>query len=152
MRCWTRRPVAGVDGRADGGYVVWWPATGEAVICDVPPAPWPEWLLNELMPRAPANPTAAWEPPVALSDHRARSRYADGALRHAVSRVARAPIGSRNDALNSEAYGLGRLVAAEVLDAQTVADALAAAAMAAGLASREVEATLRSAFAACGLL
>jgi hypothetical protein len=69
-----------------------------------------------------------------------------------VERVARAPIGSRNRALNSEAYGIGRLVAEGLLDGQEVADTLAAAALAAGLDPPEVERTLRSAFGARGLL
>jgi uncharacterized membrane protein YebE (DUF533 family) len=71
------------------------------------------------------------------ADHRTRSRYADAALRHAINRVARAPVGIRNHALNSEAYSLGRLIAAELLHGQVVGDALAAAAMAAGLVPRE---------------
>lgn len=152
LRCWAGRPVAGVDGRADGGYVVWWPAVGEPMVCDAPPATWPRWLLYELTPPPAATPAAASKASVALADHRTRSRYADAALRHAIDRVARAPVGIRNHALNSEAYSLGRLIAAELLDGQVVADALAAAAMAAGLVPREIEATLRSAFGARGLL
>ncbi len=152
LRCWAGRAIAGVDGRADGGYVVWWPAAGEPVLCDAPPAVWPDWLLYELTPPPAAPPAAAWQPPAALSDHHSRSRYASAALRHASERVARAGTGERNSTLNTEAYGLGRLVAAELLDGQAVADALAAAAVAAGLVPREIEATLRSAFAARGLL
>jgi hypothetical protein len=152
MRCWAGRPVVGVDGRADGGYVVWWPAAGEPVICDAPSAPLPEWLLDELTPRSSAAPVVSWGLPAALSDYCARSRYADAALRHAAERVARAPTGSRNTALNSEAHGLGRLIVAGMIDGQIVAEALAAAAIAAGLAPREIEATLRSAFGARGLL
>ena len=53
--------------------------------------------------------------------------------------MARAGIGTRNAALNSEAYGLGRLIAAGLLDGQAVADELAAAAIAAGLTPREIE-------------
>ncbi len=60
--------------------------------------------------------------------------------------------GTRNAALNSEAYGLGRLIAAGLLDGQAVADELAAAAIAAGLTPREIESTLCSAFGARGLL
>jgi hypothetical protein len=82
----------------------------------------------------------------------AQSRYASAALRQATDRVVRAGIGARNVALNVEAYGLGRFVAEGLLDGQAVADALAAAAITAGLAPREVEATLRSALAARGLL
>jgi hypothetical protein len=152
LRCWTGRPVPGIDGRADGGYIVHWPAAGLPVERDAPPAPWPGWLLDELTPQRVAIPAGAWEPLVVPSDHRARSRYAESALSHATERVARAPVGSRNDALNGEAYGLGRLIVAGLLDGQAVADSLAAAAIATGLMPREIEATLRSAFAARGLL
>ena|SRR5215469_5065043 len=48
LRSWTRRPVMGIDGRADAGYIVWWPAAGLPVLCDAPPAPWPAWLLSDL--------------------------------------------------------------------------------------------------------
>ena len=146
MRCWTRRPVSGIDGRAEGGYIVWWPAAGEAVLCDAPPAPWPAWLLDELMPAPPEALTVNSPPP------RCGSRYGSAALQHAADRVALAPIGGRNAALNSEAYSIGRLIAAGLLSGQEVADTLAAAAIAAGLTPREVEATLRSALAARGLL
>jgi len=71
-------------------------------------------------------------------------------LRHATERVALAGIGTRNVTLNTEAYGLGRFVAEGLLDGQAVADALAAAAITAGLAPREVLATLRSALAGRG--
>jgi hypothetical protein len=152
MRCWTGRPVRGIDGRSSGGYVIWWAAAGLPLISDASPAPWPEWLICELEPQPVMGPATAWEPPAGLFDHRAGSRYADAALRDATLRVARAPVGSRNDALNGEAYGLGRLVVVGLLDGQAVADSLAAAAVAAGLAPREVEATLRSAFAARRLL
>jgi hypothetical protein len=150
MRCWTGRPVAGIDGHADGGYVIHWPATGAPVICDAPAAPWPRWLLDELMPAAPV-PAAAWQP-AAGADHRGASRYAAAALRHAAERVASAPIGARNATLNAECFSLARLIAAELLDGQAAVDALAAAAIAAGLAPRETLATLRSALAARGLL
>jgi hypothetical protein len=66
--------------------------------------------------------------------------------------VALAPSGSRNRLLNAEAYRIARLVNEGLLDGQEVADALAAAAFATGLAVREIEATLRNAFRARGLL
>src|SRR5262249_22616891 len=49
-RCWTGRPVPGVDGRANGGYVIWWPAAGLPVLSDAPLAQWPAWLFDEIQP------------------------------------------------------------------------------------------------------
>jgi hypothetical protein len=146
MRCWAARPVVGVDGRADGGYVVWWPAAGLSVLCDAPPAPWPEWLLEAVSP-APISPRPmSWQTPQEIDD-----RYVAAALRSAIDRVSRAGEGIRNSTLNSEAYGLTRFVEAGVLDAQQVADALAEAAISAGLAPRETMTTLHSAFRARGV-
>jgi hypothetical protein len=152
MRCWAGRPVAGIDGRADGGYIVHWPAAGLPVLCDAVPAPWPGWLIAELMPPPPTGaPAAPWRAPAASADPRAASSYAAAALRRGAERVARAPLGTRNATLNAECFSLARLIVAGCLDGQTVADALAAAAFAAGLPPREITATLRSGFIARGL-
>jgi len=40
------RIATGVDVRADGGYVIWWPRQGLKVLSDVGIAEWPEWLLE----------------------------------------------------------------------------------------------------------
>ena len=101
----------------------------------MPPQPWPAWLLDELNP--PPVKSAAWEPTTDQSCLRYRSRYGSAALQHAADRVARAASGARNSTLNSEAFGIARLVATGLLDIQEVADALAAAAIAAGLTPRE---------------
>jgi hypothetical protein len=153
-RCWAGRPVPGVDGRSTGGFIIWWPAAGQPVLCDTPPAPWAGWLFQELASQPAAIAALAGEPGMAFErfeqiEH--GTRYAAAALRNAVERVARAPSGSRNTMLNAEAFGLGRLVARGLLDGQAVAEALAAAAVAVGLSPREILATIRSAFAACGL-
>jgi hypothetical protein len=150
LRCSASRIAPGVDVRAGGGFVIWWPATGLPVLCDAPPAPWPAWLLAELTSRLPA--PVAWLSQSDTSGYRMGSRYSDTALRNAARRVARAPIGARNRTLNSEAFCVARLVERGLLHAQEVADALAAAGVAAGLAPREISATLRSAFRARGLL
>jgi hypothetical protein len=152
LRCSASRIAAGVDIRANGGYIIWWPAAGLPVLCDAPPAPWPEWLLKALPAPPRTGPNLART--LAFSDpphYRAGSRYANAALRNAAERVAWAPSGSRNRTLNTEAYVLGRLVAEGLLDGQEVADTLATAALAAGLEPPEVERTLRSAFGARGL-
>lgn len=153
LRCWAGRPVVGVDGRSTGGYIVWWPATGEPVPCDAPLAPWPEWLLEALRPSYRAAPSGTGTARFVFSHHRrGEAPYASAALRSGADRVALAQVGSRNRALNAEAYGIGRLVADGLLDVQEVADTLAAAATAAGLSSREIVNTLRSAFRARGLM
>jgi Bifunctional DNA primase/polymerase, N-terminal len=149
LRCSASRIAPGIDVRADGGYIVWWPATAEPVLSDVPPAPWPQWLLDALTPPPAPRRAVAWTPP---PNYRAGSLYASAALRHAAERIARTPIGSRNTTLYAEAYSIGRLIAEGLVDPQHVADTLAAAAVAAGLTPHEIEGTLRSAFGARGLL
>jgi hypothetical protein len=149
LRCSAGKIAPGVDVRADGGYVIWWPASGQPVLRDAPPAQWPQRLLDALTPPPEPRSAVAWTAP---SDCLGRLHYGSAALRSAVQRVARAPIGSRNNTLNREAYGLARLVATGLLDAQYVADKLAGAALAAGLLPREIKATLRSALRARGLL
>jgi hypothetical protein len=146
LRCWTARPVIGVDGRSGGGYVIWWPAAGLPVLSDAPLADWPGWLLTELAP-APGPPSVSPVP----SGSEVSDRYAAAALDNAVQRISQAGEGVRNSTLNAEAFSLGRFVEVGVLGGQVVADALAFAAISAGLRPREVEATLKSAFRARGL-
>jgi hypothetical protein len=67
MRCWTGRPVPGIDGRGDGGYVIWWPAAGLPVWCDAPTAMWPEWLLIELQP-PPSTARSTYDPMPPMPD------------------------------------------------------------------------------------
>jgi hypothetical protein len=52
VRCSAGKIALGVDTRADGGYVIWWPATGLPVLSDAPIAPWPEWLLESFRPKS----------------------------------------------------------------------------------------------------
>jgi hypothetical protein len=44
LRTSSNKIADGVDVRADGGYAVWWPASG-LLFEDAPIAEWPEWLL-----------------------------------------------------------------------------------------------------------
>jgi hypothetical protein len=71
-------------------------------------------------------------------------RYAAAALEAETDRVARAPVGTRNDTLNRAAFALGRLVGAGLLDAREVAYELDAAARSAGLGRVESRRTIRS--------
>jgi hypothetical protein len=109
-------------------------------------APWelaapvaPLWLLQLLAP-PPESMPAAPQP------FRERGRpYALAALRRAVAHVALAPVGSRNDALNLEAYSMARFALDGVLEPSEIAVALTHAGRQAGLLPSEIQATLRRA-------
>jgi hypothetical protein len=85
MRCSAGRIAPGIDTRATGGYVIWWPAHGFPILSDAPLAPWPKWLLDEFRPK----------PRPAASTNIIPFR-GDGWLRGLVRIVATAPEGQRN--------------------------------------------------------
>jgi hypothetical protein len=151
LRNWTAWPVRGVDCRASGGYFIWWPAAGRPVLDDASPASWPDWLLEQRLNslNSLASHSEKYVPPPAAGT--GADRYAEAAFRSAVDNVSRAREGNRNATLNSEAYGLARLVSADLLNGRVVADALAAAGVSAGLSQREITLTLQSAFRARGI-
>lgn len=137
------RLLPGLDWRGAGGYVVappsrhasggeyrWVRRPGDNLPA-VPPA------LRELI-EGPA-PAPAVHAPIAHPD-----RYATAALTTEADRVARAPVGSRNDTLNRAAFALGRLVGAGLLGAGEVTRELDAAARFAGLGRVETRRTIRS--------
>ena len=45
LRCSGSRIAPGIDVKADGGYVVWWPANCGRVLCEGPVAELPAWVL-----------------------------------------------------------------------------------------------------------
>jgi hypothetical protein len=142
----------GVDVRADGGYIVWWPAAGLQVLSDEPIAPWPDDLIEALAEPASAAPLPPLPPPV-RTPHRVA-----GDLRPALHRViglgrivAHAGEGERNRILFWATCRARDMIAAGDLDrpaAVEVVEALHAAAIRAGLPAREAERTIRSAMRA----
>jgi hypothetical protein len=134
--------LPGLDWRGAGGYVVappsrharggdyrWVRRPGD----DLPPGPGPLLaLLGGPAPPVPHRPIAH------------PGRYAQAALTAESDRVARAPVGSRNDTLNRAAFALGRLVGAGLLDQGDVVRELDLAARRAGLGRVEVRRTIRS--------
>jgi hypothetical protein len=64
LRCSTGSEKSGIapgiDVRAEGGYVIWWPREG-LPIEDAPLSEWPDWLLAEAMrkPRREENPNTS---------------------------------------------------------------------------------------------
>ncbi len=146
MRNSESKIAAGIDTRGDGGYVIWWPATGLPVEHADEAADWPAWLLDALAPP----PRKPWTPTV-VEGGKADDRYIAAALRRACERVATAPDGARNSTLNDEAWSVGKFVEEGAIGAQEVADELARAAATAGLGEREIARTLASALGSRGI-
>lgn len=134
----------GIDIRADGGYIIWWPSAGLPIADKADIAAWPEWLLALLMPKPRASESSP--PPYAGG-----TAYARAALRKAARAVATAPEGRRNDTLNRECWSLLRFVHSGEVSAQEVATTLASAALSAGLTKREIISTLSSALRSRGI-
>jgi hypothetical protein len=134
------------DWRGKGGYVVLPPsvhATGQRYtfvrqadgqLPAVPPA-----LLSALAPAAPAAARTTAPPPVAR-----RTGYGPAALAREAQRVASAPEGGRNHALNKAAFNLGQLIATDHLTEADATEELARAAARAGLSESEAARTIDS--------
>ncbi|WP_327048948.1 bifunctional DNA primase/polymerase [Microbispora sp. NBC_01189] len=132
-----------IDTRGRGGYVVGASShvalpdgTGTYTITNpTPPAPLPAWLAARLAPPpTPATRPASTRPHLADLDHldHARlSRYGHAALSGEIERVAGAPVGGRNRALNLAAWKLGKLISRGVIPREVVERALTSAAEAA---------------------
>jgi len=147
------RIADGVDVRARGGYIVWWPSAGLPVLSDALPALWPDWLLNVASPPPPLpiSPVCGSSVVSRFQDLK-QTAYARAALRRAFQAVLTASEGTRNNTLNRETWSLMRFVEAGILSAQDIANALVSAALAAGLDRNEVTSTVASAIRARGML
>jgi hypothetical protein len=117
---------------------------GLPVLCDVPLAAWPDWLVPppKSLPAPPTLPT--------FTGNAAAQRYAEAAMTNAIKEVVSAPVGTRNTTLNRVCYNLARLALGGVVTFDEIARAMAHAGHAAGLETREVERTITSALAARG--
>jgi hypothetical protein len=136
--------ATGVDVRGDGGYIVWWPATGirEAIsyICE----PWPAWLVDLAAPvREKAPPSSPNIEPAATSE-----KYVLKALEHAIRNVACAGEGRRNQTLNDETLALARFIRGGHLTDDEITRGMARAAAEAGLDAVEIGKTIASALGA----
>jgi len=140
-----------VDVKGDGGQVVLpgsrHPDTGKTYEWvpglspeDVPLAELPPGIVEKLRTRRPKS-----KPGASVQGDTTRLRnYGRAALRNAIAHLGSAEEGARNETLNREAFSLGRLVGGGALDRTEVETSLREAALHAGLAESEVEATLRS--------
>jgi Bifunctional DNA primase/polymerase, N-terminal len=120
LRSNAGRIAAGVDVRATGGYVIWWPAAGLPVCSETPIAPWPEWLRRQIV--SPPRPATL------------RITVPDGyALMRLVQLIAGARAGERNNITYWAACRAGEMVASGLLGAPAAAAVIAEAATRAGL-------------------
>jgi hypothetical protein len=133
--------LAGIDLRANGGYIVYATSTVDG-------RPWR--LINPQQPVALA-PSWMTEPDteqpahvVQASPERIRTSYIEAALRDEAAQVAGAAKGTRNHTLNSAAFSLGQLIGHAGLTTADVTNVLAAAATACGLPERDAQSAIRS--------
>jgi hypothetical protein len=129
LRNSAARIFRGIDTQGDGGYAIWWPASGLPVLSDAPIAPWPEWLLSQALP--PPMPVS----PVAV--------VSDGKMfRGILNVVARALEGERNHAL----FWAACRFAESMLARDQATALLLSTALQAGLPVAEARATIHSAY------
>jgi hypothetical protein len=128
LRCSVGKVGAGIDVRAIGGYVIWWPAAGMPVLSESPAAPWPDWIGLPLTPSV----RASHSPPRVPDNH---------AIARLVRLVAVAPAGERNSLTFWAACRIGEMVASGLLESKVAARVIAEAATHAGLSYVEAERT-----------
>ncbi len=96
----------GIDTRGDGGYVIWWPEHGGLISNVAPPAPWPAWLLHELLRKPDPTPgELAWRERV-----KGDETYARRLVQRQLERVASAPPGRRHDTLRAAGKVIGGIL------------------------------------------
>ena len=95
-------PTPGVDVRGEGGYAIWPPSDGYAVVHDVEPAEWPQWLLEQIIRTEPSPRPIVRSNPAEISDARL-----DGLLRSLLARLSQAPEGQKHEVLLRIARTIG---------------------------------------------
>jgi hypothetical protein len=128
LRCSSGRIAAGVDVRAEGGYVIWWPGVGLPVTFEMPVAPWPRWLCHQLSDSRPPTTSRITVP----DDH---------AVAGLVRLIAGAREGERNNLTYWAACRAGEMVASGLLRTDAAVAIIVEAATRAGLSRAEAERT-----------
>jgi hypothetical protein len=137
IRCSAGRIAPGIDVRGEGGYVIWWPTTGQPVLSIAPFARWPAWLRAQLVPSK-----RTVSPRITVPDGHALTRL--------VQLIAVARAGERNNLTYWAACRAGEMVASGLLGADTAAAVISEAAARAGLPRSEAERTAWSGIRATG--
>jgi hypothetical protein len=131
LKCSAGKIAHGVDVRADGGYVIWWPAAEILELSMAPPAPWPDWLGA-----APAQAVRRPSP---------RGVVADDVVLHGLIRlVAAASPGERNNLTFWAGCRAGEMVSSGTISERAAVEVIVEAASRAGLLRNEAERTARS--------
>jgi hypothetical protein len=150
LRCSVGRIATGVDVRADGGFVIWWPRQSLRVI-EAALGEWPEWLLEKARKRERLQ--AEEEGPCqSVAPHGAAHSGVTLNLRARsyglVHKVAHAIKKTRNDTLNWASYQFGRMIGEGVIQRDVAEQLLRGAAQACGLwredGAAQCMATIRS--------
>ncbi len=133
----------GIDTRGDGGYVIHWFSAGLACLSHGVVAPWPRWLLDQVLRQPPPAQTPS------------QRRYdgppnADLAIHGMLRRVVNAAEGERNTILNWAAWRLAARVNEGELSRAEAESLLSEAASAAGLDAVEAARTIASGLKAAG--
>jgi bifunctional DNA primase/polymerase-like protein len=114
----------GVDVRAEGGFIIWWPRQGGPVANPDLLSEWPDWLVDQALQPITSMATSPVELEVREWDEVVRAHkvtvlrlskeetYGLWALAHTRRRIAAAPVGQREATLNREAFSIGRLCGA----------------------------------------
>jgi Bifunctional DNA primase/polymerase, N-terminal len=130
LRCSTDQTASGVEVKADGGYVIWWPSHGCRILYEGPVAEFPRWLLDELVTRvikrSATVPQRGDGPLVAGTNRLPRNLYShilqlvprrhdQRRVRGILSVVVHTVEGPRNTRLNWAAYSMRELIEAGVM-------------------------------------
>jgi hypothetical protein len=137
LRCSAGKIAAGVDVRAAGGYVIWWPTVGLPVPAEMPIAAWPNWLRARL-----SSPPPRAFPRITVPDVHALMRL--------VQLIAGSRSGERNNITYWAACRAGEMVASGLIGAPAAAAVIVEAATRAGLPRAEAKRTAWSGIRATG--
>jgi hypothetical protein len=138
VRCSTSRLAQGVDVRGDDGQIIFWFACGAECLDPSSPAPWPQWLLAELLPRFVPS-----LPPPQFS-RKTPNANPNAAIVGLIRLIESATEGERNGKLNWSAWTMRQHISAGHISSREAEAALLAAALYCGLDQREALATIRS--------
>lgn len=133
LRCSSNYPAAGVDIRANDGYIVWWPAHGGDVR-DVPILEWPSSLVAQWLHKS--KPISRPSGPL--------PQITDARVASVVLRVKHSPEGTRNKVLFWAACRFGQWVDQNEISAANARALLADAAAVCGLDYRSSIKTIDS--------